>query len=275
LVCPSSFDLHVYFYAMIAIISPAKLLDTETRYPKVPHTIPVMLDDAAKLISKLKKLPVSKVGEMMDLSKDLAELNKQRYMEWSTPFTPENSKQAILTFSGEVYRGLKASTFTKEDLNFAQKHLRILSGLYGIMRPLDLMQPYRLMMGTPFAYSAKETNLYKFWGDKLALSLAAELKEKDVLINLASGEYFKAIPLKVLNRRVITCEFKELKDDKFVTIMTFAKQARGMMARYMIENRITKPEDLKLFNSEGYEYNDRLSKSDHWVFARKIPAKKK
>jgi cytoplasmic iron level regulating protein YaaA (DUF328/UPF0246 family) len=260
---------------MIAVISPAKLLDTTTKYPHVPYTIPAMLDDAEKLMSKLKKLPVQKVGEMMDLSKELAELNKQRYMEWSTPFTPKNAKQAILTFNGEVYRGLQAGAMSVEDLNFAQKHLRILSGLYGIMRPLDLMQAYRLMMGTPFAYSTKAKNLYQFWGDKLALSLASEMKEKDVLINLASGEYFKAIPLKVLNIRVITCEFKELKDDKFVTVMTFAKLARGMMARYMIEQRITKPENLKLFNSEGYEYNDRLSESDQWVFTRRIPPKKK
>jgi cytoplasmic iron level regulating protein YaaA (DUF328/UPF0246 family) len=260
---------------MIAVISPAKLLDTETKYPEVPHSIPAFIDDAEKLMQKLKKLPTSKVGALMDLSKDLAELNKERYMQWQTPFTPDNAKQAILTFSGDVYRGLKAPNLSVEDLNFAQKHIRILSGLYGIMRPLDLMQAYRLMMGTPFAYSSKHKNLYQFWGDKLALSLASELKEKDVLINLASGEYFKAIPLKVLNRRVITCEFKELKDDKFVTVMTFAKQARGMMARYMIEKRVTKPEDLKLFNSEGYEYNDRQSNSDLWVFTRKIPAKKK
>jgi len=260
---------------MIAVISPAKLMETETKYPSVLHSMPEMLDDAEKLMIKLKKLPASKVGELMDLSKDLADLNKRRYMEWHRPFAPENAKQAALTFSGEVYRGLSATTLSKPDLVFAQKHLRILSGLYGILKPLDLMQPYRLMMGTPFSYSGKLSNLYKFWGDKIAYSLAHEMKEKDVLVNLASSEYFKAIPLKVLNRKVITCEFKELKNDKFVTVMTFTKQARGMMARYMIEERITKAEDLKGFHSEGYEYNDKLSSSDLWVFSRRIPPKKK
>lgn len=256
---------------MIAIISPAKLMDLETQYPGVPSTTPKYVDQSASLIKKLKKLSVGQLAELMDISLDLADVNKKRIAEWTAEHNIDNARHAVLTFSGDTYRGLQAPTMSKAELKWAQDHLIILSGLYGMLRPLDLMKPYRLMMGTPFSPDSKTPNLYAFWSDILTADLAARMKPDEVLVNLASGEYIKSIQMKKLGRRVITCEFKEWKEGKHVTIMTFAKQARGMMARYMISNKIQDPELLKGFSEGGYMFNDSLSKPDIWVFTRKLP----
>jgi uncharacterized protein len=253
---------------LMAVISPAKLIDEQSHYPGITCTQPEMLEEAEYLVSKLRKLSGSKLSELMDLSKDLGDLNKKRYMNWHLPFDHGNAHPAILMFKGEVYRGLKAEEFSGEEFGHAQKHLRILSGLYGILKPLDLVQPYRLMMGTPFSPEPKTKNLYTFWGDKISHALDKEMDKKGVLINLASSEYFKAINPKTFSRRIITCDFKEKKADKYVIVMTYAKQARGQMARFMVTQKTTKAEDLKSFDSNGYIYQPKLSTEDHWIFTR-------
>ena len=253
---------------LIAVISPAKLLDDKTHYPQLAGTQPVFLKESETLVAKLKKLSARQLSGLMDISPALGEENKRRYAEWHLPFTHANAHPAILMFKGEVYRGMKAEEFSKKQLAFAQEHLRILSGLYGLLRPLDLVMSYRLMMGTPFALTPKMKNLYLYWGNKLATELAAELEPKGTVINLASSEYFKAVDLKTLNRKVITCEFREKKGDKYNIVMTFAKQARGMMARFLVEHAITKADDLKSFDSSDYSFNATLSSDDTWVFTR-------
>lgn len=253
---------------MITIISPAKLLEEKTKYPDIPHSMPALLDQASELVNKLKKCSAKKLGELMDISHDLSELNKKRFLEWYLPFTPENSKQAILTFSGDVYRGMNATSFSEDDLGFAQKHLRILSGLYGLLKPLDLIQPYRLMMGTPFAFSAKQKNLYAFWGETIMQLLQEDLNSDRVLINLASAEYFKAVVPNKLNANIITCDFKELKNGRAVGIQTFTKLARGYMARFIVQNRINTPGTLKEFNEHGYHFDPNTSTSNNWIYVR-------
>ncbi|MDZ4822070.1 MAG: peroxide stress protein YaaA [Flavobacteriales bacterium] len=253
---------------MLAVISPAKLIKEDVRYPKLLHSQPVLLDRAEELVLKLKKVSAKKLCELMDTSTDLGELNKRRYAEWHLPFTTANAIQAMLMFRGDVYRGLNADDFTKDEFAFAQNHLRILSGIYGFLRPMDLVQPYRLMMGTPFSPSSKIKNLYQFWGDDISEFLGSEMKKDEALINLASAEYFKAVRLKSLNRKVITCEFKELKNGKYIAVMTFAKLARGYMARFIIKNKIDKPEYLKAFDTNGYVFNPKMSSEDLFLFTR-------
>jgi cytoplasmic iron level regulating protein YaaA (DUF328/UPF0246 family) len=253
---------------LIAVISPAKLLDDKTHHPEIKCTQPALLGDAELLADKLKKLSGKQLSGLMDLSTALGDENKRRYAEWHLPFTHKNAHPAILMFKGDVYRGMKAENFSKKELDFAQDHLRILSGLYGLLRPLDLVMAYRLMMGTPFAFTPKIRNLYLFWGNKIAAELAKELEPKGTIVNLASTEYFKAVDLKTLNRKVITCEFKEKKGDKYVVVMTYAKLARGMMARFLIEHSITKVQDLKAFDSERYLFNEKISTADNWIFTR-------
>lgn len=253
---------------LLAVISPAKLLDDSTHYPDLNCTQPVFQDEAAYLVSKLKKCSAAELSELMELSAKLGEENKRRYAEWHLPFTHANAHPAVLMFKGEVYRGLKAEEFSKKELDFAQDHLRILSGLYGVLRPLDLVMGYRLMMGTPFSPDKKTKNLYAYWGTKIAEQLAESLAPKGVLVNLASSEYFKAVDLKSLNRRVVTCEFKERKGDKYSVVSTYAKHARGMMARFLIENKIKKADDLKAFEMENYKFNASLSSDNQWIFTR-------
>jgi len=255
---------------MIAILSPAKTLDFESALPTEKHTQPDLIDESSYLANKLRKLSARQIKKMMSVSADLADLNHQRYQTWSTPFTPENARQAIYAFKGEAYRGLDAGSYSEDDLDFAQDHLLILSGLYGLLRPLDLMQPYRLEMGTRWAVTPKKRNLYSYWDNRLteAINAALETHSNQTLINLASNEYFKAIQPAQLKGDLITCHFKDAKGGEYKTIMTFAKQARGLMAQYSIKNKIDRPEGLKEFDLEGYSYNDRLTENNDWVFTR-------
>jgi len=257
---------------MLALISPAKKLDFDSETIMSAHTQPDFLDKADKLVTAARQLSRKKLAQTMHLSDSLAELNFQRFKDFETPFDLGNAKQAALVFNGDTYVGLKASTFDEKDFEFAQNHLRILSGLYGLLRPLDLIQPYRLEMGARFSPPRKK-DLYDFWqGDLTAAVLNALDDHQDkTVINLASNEYFKAVDKKQLNGNLITPAFKETKDGETRMIGMFAKQARGMMARYMVQNRIESPEGLKDFNLGGYKYQKSLSDDQQWVFTRKQP----
>ncbi len=254
---------------MKILLSPAKSIDT-SRDIKVPEfTNAQFLDESEYLMEKLKKMSASKIAEMMHISKDLSELNHDRFQQWQRPEkVKENVVPAVTAFTGEVFRGLDVETFSVKDFKYAQSSLRILSGLYGILRPLDLLFPYRLEMGTSWKVTPKTTSLYKYWGTKLADSLNSEMKEGEVVINLASSEYFKAVDKKVLKARMITPIFKELKNGEYKIVMTYAKNARGVMTRYIIKNALTNPEDLKLFNENNYAFDSNLSSENEWVFTR-------
>ena len=253
---------------MLMVISPAKTLDFETDCGHNKFTENEFLDDAQLLINEIQKLSSKQLGSLMKLSDKLANLNRNRYQSWSLPFNEENAKQALFAFQGDVYQGLDAQSLTKTQVNFAQKHLLILSGLYGILRPLDLMQAYRLEMGTKFK-NKRGKDLYEFWGNKLEENINQRLKKKDsVLVNLASQEYFKAINPKKLNTPIITPVFKNKKNGEYKMIALFAKKARGMMVRYAIDNKITDVEDLKGFDYEGYKFSKKLSSEQELVFTR-------
>lgn len=255
-------------HAMLTVISPAKTLDFETPAPTRKSSVPGFLDQSAQLVGVLRQLDPTQIGQLMSISEALADLNHQRFMNWSLPFTKTNAKQALFAFRGDVYVGLEADRFDAADLAFAQKHLRILSGLYGVLKPLDLIQPYRLEMGTALA-NGRGRNLYEFWGSRIAEALNAELgKRRPVLVNLASGEYFKAVHPKSLAADVITPIFKERKGDGYKIVSFFAKKARGMMAAHIVRNRLDEPEALKDFALAGYRYDPRLSSSHDWVFTR-------
>jgi cytoplasmic iron level regulating protein YaaA (DUF328/UPF0246 family) len=254
--------------SFLALLSPAKLIDDQTHYPNLSCTQPVFQAEAARLVTKLKRLTPTKLSELMTMSDALAHETQVRFNNWHLPFTHLNAHPAVLMFKGEVYRGLQAQEFNLKQLEFAQKHLRILSGLYGVMRPLDLVMPYRLMMGTPFEFDKKTPNLYTFWKSKITSELDNTLGKKDVLINLASQEYFKAIDIQTLNRRVLECEFKEKKGNAFVTVNTYAKQARGKMARFIIDHQIKKADDIRSFDYDNYALNENLSTADRFVFSR-------
>ncbi len=249
---------------MQIILSPAKTLDFETKAAVNTATQPIYLKESEKLIKELKKKGKSDLKEMMDISDDLAELNLQRFREWGTPFTKANAKQAVFAFNGDVYEGLQAGSFTKKQLEYAQEHLFILSGLHGILRPLDLIRPYRLEMGSKFEYDGKK--LHKFWGDKV--TAAINETGDNYLINLASMEYFKAVQKKDLKPEVITPSFKELKGDKYRVVSFYAKKARGLMAQYIIRKKLSDPEKLKDFNEDGYRFHESLSDETSWVFTR-------
>ncbi len=257
---------------MLILLSPAKTLDLSPQRQTKTFTEPAFLDDAEQLVRKLRGLSQKKLAALMGVSDDLARLNRERFAEWSLPFTTENAKQAVLTFDGEVYTGLQAKTFRAADLKFAQKHLRILSGLYGILRPLDLMQPYRLEMGTKLA-TRRGKDLYDFWGDRIRGALQADLAEQKqrVVVNLASQEYFKAAQPAKLDARVVAAAFREIKNGKSRMIATFAKPARGRMAAWIIQNRITDPAELVNFAEEGYQYVPAESSDDELVFSRPQP----
>ena len=252
---------------MKIIISPAKSLDFDTKVPTSLHTQPRFLEQSEKLNKKLKTLSKNKLSDLMSISKDLSELNYDRNQNWATPFTPENAKQAIYAFTGAVFQGIDVNSLSEEKLPLLQDRLRILSGLYGLLKPLDLIQPYRLEMGTKLKVGRKE-NLYKFWDDTLAKSLNDELEDDELLINLASAEYFKALPKKVLKVPMITPVFKDFKNGQYKTIMTYAKIARGLMVRYIIENNVKTIEDLKGFNIDKYRFSEEMSTYTELVFTR-------
>lgn len=254
---------------MKLVISPAKTLDFESAPVTKTHSNPSFLSNSQQLIDQLKELSQADVASLMKLSDKLAALNVARFGSWETPFTPENAKQAILAFKGDVYTGLDAEHFSEDDFSFAQDHLRILSGLYGLLKPLDLIQPYRLEMGTKFANSHGK-NLYEFWDMLLTDTLNKEFsnEKEPVLINLASNEYFKAIKVKSLLAEIITPVFKDWKNGQYKMISFYAKKARGLMAAYIIKNRLKDPEQLKCFDSEGYYFSQEQSTGNEWVFLR-------
>ena len=256
--------------AMIIVLSPAKTLDFSTPPTTTGHTQPSLLDQSQLLIRQLRKLSPVDIGKLMGISDQLAVLNATRYADWALPFSPDNAKQALLAFNGDVYEGLDAATLSPADIKFAQAHLRILSGLYGVLRPLDLMQPYRLEMGTRLVNS-RGKDLYAFWGERIADALNALLLEtkSSALINLASEEYFKSVKPKTLAVPVIQPVFEDWSAGKFKVVSFYAKRARGLMARFAIRQRLTLPDGLKKFSDEGYAYNPEASDQVHWVFRRK------
>lgn len=254
---------------MLVVISPAKNLDYTTPATTETFSQPEMLDDSEFLIGHCRKLSPAKIGSLMKISDKLAGLNADRYDSWQLPFTTDNAKQALLAFNGDVYTGLDAGTLTEDDLNYGQQHLRILSGLYGVLKPLDLMQAYRLEMGTKLDTGANK-NLYQFWDVRISnkLNEALEAQGDNVLVNLASNEYFKAVQSKALNAEVFTPVFQDCKNGQYKVISFFAKKARGMMARYIIENRLTDVSQLKEFDTAGYQYSEQKSKGNNLVFTR-------
>jgi cytoplasmic iron level regulating protein YaaA (DUF328/UPF0246 family) len=253
---------------MKIVISPAKSLDYESSIPVDKATQFCFLKEAQQINNQLKKQKPKQLMELMDISDKLADLNWQRNQERDLDnFTPENSRQAIYAFNGDVYIGLDIHTLPTEKVDVLQDKLRILSGLYGLLKPLDLMQPYRLEMGTKFPIG-KSKNLYEFWKAKITKQLNSELQKDELFINLASNEYFDAVDVKALNVPVITPEFKDYKDGKLKMISFFAKKARGMMVRYIIDTNAETIEDLKGFNYEGYAFDVNLSKGNRLVFTR-------
>jgi len=254
---------------MLMVISPAKKLDVETKSTVKKSTQPLLLPEAQQLIDELKTLAPQDVSSLMHVSDKLGVLNYDRYQEWQLPFTSDNAKQAIFVFKGDVYVGLDAESFSKDELEFAQQHLSILSGLYGVLRPLDLMQAYRLEMGTRFE-NAGGKNLYAFWGDKITQQLNKQLKKNksQTLVNLASTEYFKSVDVSSLDATVITPIFKDQKKGVYKIISFYAKKARGLMAAYAIKNNITNAKDLKRFAIDGYRYQADQSSDSEWVFTR-------
>lgn len=254
---------------MKILLSPAKSLDYSRSIDTPKPTVAPFIDEADYLAKKLQKMSKKKLGDLMKLSAQLSDLNHERYQKWQAPKTlNDDAKPAITVFTGEVYKGVEADTMTHEEFQHAQDQIRILSGLYGILRPLDLMYPYRLEMGTKWSVTPSKKNLYQFWGNKLAKYLNDEMEEDEVIINLASNEYFKAIDKKTIKARIITPVFKELKGDKYKVIMMYAKHARGAMARDIIQQEYTSVEDLKGYDVDGYSYSEQLSTDDEWVFIR-------
>jgi len=255
---------------MLIFLSPAKSLDYKTPPQVATHTQPAFLKQSEILIKQLRKLSPADIANLMDLSDPLALLNFNRYADWKLPFTPENAKQAVLAFDGDVYDGLAAKTLAAADLDFAQQHVRILSGLYGILKPLDLMQPYRLEMGTKFANKAGK-DLYAFWGERLLDAINAELAKmpRPVAVNLASEEYFKAAVGRKINGELIKPVFEDWKNGQYKIISFYAKRARGLMTRYAVLNRLDEPEGLKEFDYDGYAFAAEVSDGKTWVFRRR------
>lgn len=254
---------------MLAILSPAKTLDFETPSITDDFSTPEYLDDSAKLIDQLREYSPEQISELMGISSKLGTLNSNRYLSWQLPFTPENSKQAVLAFKGDVYTGLEADQMSPGDLKWAQSHLRILSGLYGVLKPLDLIQPYRLEMGIKLS-NPRGKDLYQFWGNQLTDALNSDLgnQSNPTLINLASNEYFKSIDQTLIQAPIITPVFKDWKNGKYKIISFFAKKARGWMTAHMIRERLNNPEGLKAFTTGGYAYSANDSNDGEWVFLR-------
>lgn len=253
---------------MIHILSPAKNLNEKTEKVE-KHSSILFNNEAEELMQVLKKMKPAAIAKLMDLSPKLTELNYERFKDWDAKHTEKNSKAAVLTFNGDAYLGMQAHDFSVHDFDFAQNHLRILSGLYGLLRPLDLIQPYRLEMGRKLKIK-KAKDLYAFWSTKIAEQLNKDIAASGshFLINIASNEYFKAIDVKTLNHPVISCEFKEGKNGEYKTIMIFAKKARGMMSRFIIKNELNNPNDLRAFDMDGYQFNNYLSTENNFVFTR-------
>jgi uncharacterized protein len=265
---------------MLFVLSPAKALDYDTPAGDVPHTQPLFVKQSSELIDILKEKSPQDIASLMHLSDALSALNVARYQAWRPKFTAQNAKQAVLAFNGDVYEGLDAKSLAPADLAWAQDHVAILSGLYGVLRPLDWMQPYRLEMGTALS-NDKGSNLYKFWGSQIADYLNAHLKThvtvraddaQPILVNLASQEYFKAVDRKALQARVIECVFEDYKGGKYKIISFNAKRARGLMARYAVTHRVTTPKGLQGFDAEGYAFDAAVSEPDRLVFRRKLAA---
>ena len=257
---------------MLSVISPAKTLDYETPSPITKATQPTLLDSAEELVEVVSGYSSNQLSKLMSISSKLGELNAERFSQWSRPFNKRNAKQALLTFKGDVYVGMDAQSFKPADFAFAQDHLRILSGLYGVLRPLDLMQAYRLEMGTKLKTSAGKT-LYDFWGDHVTHCVNKQLKKtkSKVLLNLASNEYFKVLQPDALVADIVTPVFKDLKNGKYKVISFFAKKARGMMSGYAIRNQISDVAKLKKFKTAGYKYSAAESDDGQLVFLRDQP----
>lgn len=255
---------------MLFLLSPAKTLDYESPLPPLPHTLPHFAADAARLIAVLRRKSPQELATLMDISDPLAALNAARYQAWSPKFTERNARQAVLAFAGDVYDGLQARQLGPADLDWAQQHLRVLSGLYGVLRPLDWMQPYRLEMGTALKVGTA-ANLYQFWGSRIAEHLNDTLAadKTPVVINLASQEYFRSVDRKVLKARVVECVFEEWKVGAWKVISFSAKKARGLMARYAIAKRVETPRKLEQFNLEGYAFDPAASQPERLVFRRR------
>ncbi len=252
---------------MIVLISPAKSLDFEKPSPIQKPSMAAFPEETAQLIEALQTFSTSDIAGLMSLSDKLAQLNYERYQDWQKSDTTQ--KTALYAFQGDVYQGLEADSFVEEDLDFAQQHLRILSGLYGVLRPFDLIKPYRLEMGTSLSIEG-HSNLYDFWGDKITQKIneALDIQKEKTIINLASKEYFKAVKPKNIQGKIIYPNFKEEKGGKFKIVSFFAKKARGMMSAYIIKNRIVQPEQIKYFDQEGYQFNASLSTENEWIFTR-------
>lgn len=255
---------------MLIVLSPAKSLDLDTPVKTRNFSQPEFLADAKRLVKTLKTLNPEELSDLMHMSSKLGALNYERYANWRPPFTRDNARPAIFTFMGDVYQGLEANTFSSADLNFAQQHLRILSGLYGVLKPLDLMQPYRLEMGTRIA-TDRGNDLYAYWSNKLTKSLNRDLADNGnkMIVNLASNEYFNAIQDEQLDGEVITPAFKDFSNGKYRFLSFYAKQARGMMAAYIIKNRISSAAKIKDFDTAGYRYSEQDSSETRPVFLRK------
>jgi cytoplasmic iron level regulating protein YaaA (DUF328/UPF0246 family) len=252
---------------MKLVLSPAKSLDFNSTLPTAKNTEACFLNEAERLNKLLKKKSAKSLSKLMSISNDLSQLNYERNQEWSLPFTKDNARQAIYAFSGDVYRGLDAYSIPTDKINTLQNTVRMISGLYGILKPLDLMQPYRLEMGTKFPVG-KNKNLYEFWKKQITQKLNDELEDDEVFLNLASAEYFKAIDTKALKVPVITATFKDFKNGEYKNIMTFAKLARGYMTRYIIDTNAKTIDDLKGFNYQGYGYSEPMSSATELVFVR-------
>ena len=254
---------------MLMVISPAKTLDYDSAPVTSRFTQPEFLDHSQELIAQLRDFSPAQIAKLMHLSDKLAGLNAARFGSWTPDFTTKNAKQALLAFKGDVYTGLDAESFSEADFDFAQQHLRMLSGLYGLLRPLDLMMPYRLEMGTKLA-NARGKDLYAFWGEHISewLNQALAAQGDEVLLNLASNEYFGAVKRKVLKARIIDTEFKDLKNGQYKIISFYAKKARGLMARHVIKERVTDPKHLKDFDDQGYRFSAKDSTADKLVFLR-------
>lgn len=252
---------------MKLVLSPAKSLNFESKLPTTITTEACFLNEAERLNKLLKKKSARSLSKLMNISNNLGQLNYERNQEWQLPFTKDNARPAIYAFSGDVYRGLDVYNIPEEKLNKLQDTVRIISGLYGILKPMDLIQPYRLEMGTKFPVG-KNKNLYEFWREKITQSLNNELEDNELFLNLASKEYFKAINVKALKVPVITASFKDFKNGEYKMIMTFAKQARGFMTRYIIDTNAKTIDDIKCFNYKGYALSDSMSTETELVFIR-------
>ena len=254
---------------MLTLLSPAKTLDFETPPVTAKATQPVFLEQSADLVDVLKQYSPDDLGKLMKLSPKLAELNTDRFQQWTLPFTKDNAKAAILAFKGDVYTGLDAESLTEKDFEFAQQHLRILSGLYGLLKPLDLIQAYRLEMGTRLE-NPKGKNLYEYWGDTLTLALNQEVDKSgsNTIVNLASNEYFSAVNTKLLTAELVTPVFRDEKNGQYKIISFYAKKARGLMARWILENKLNSADSLVDFNIAGYRFSEEDSKLNNPVFKR-------